>query len=151
MNKKVLAGTAFVSSILVFIGAGNMLSVSARTLLPNNGIGIDTLENDTVYSVVDQMPNFPGGKDGMLRFIASNIRYPVDAIKRKEQGIVLVGFIVGKEGLLEEVTVAESSRYKSLDNEAVRMVKRMPKWIPGLQNGSPVRVKYTVPVRFRIR
>ena len=103
-----------------------------------------------VFDVVEEMPSFPGGQGALMAFLSSNIKYPVVAQENGVQGRVIVGFVVEKDGSISDVKVM-SSVDPSLDREAQRVVKAMPKWKPGKQNGSAVRVKYTVPVVFRLQ
>lgn len=102
-----------------------------------------------VFDVVEVMPSFPGGDVAMMDFVMKNMKYPVDAEKKKVQGRVLVQFVVAKDGMLKDIRVARSV-YPSLDEEALRVVKSMPKWIPGKQNGKPVNVKYMMPFTFKL-
>ena len=103
-----------------------------------------------VFDVVEEMPSFPGGQGALMSFLSSNIKYPVVAQENGVQGRVIVGFVVEKDGSITDVKVMRSVD-PSLDREAQRVVKAMPKWKPGKQNGSAVRVKYTVPVVFRLQ
>ena len=103
-----------------------------------------------VFDVVEEMPSFPGGQGALMAFLSSNIKYPVVAQENGVQGRVIVGFVVEKDGSITDVKVMRSVD-PSLDREAQRVVKAMPKWKPGKQNGSAVRVKYTVPVVFRLQ
>ncbi len=107
-------------------------------------------EETKVFDVVEQMPSFPGGPSALMQYLASNIKYPVVAEENGVQGRVIVTFVVEKDGSITDVRVVKSVD-PSLDKEATRVVKSMPKWIPGKQNGSAVRVKYTVPVTFRLQ
>ncbi len=107
-------------------------------------------EETKVFDVVEQMPSFPGGQSALLQYLSSNIKYPVVAEENGVQGRVIVTFVVESDGSITDVRVVKSVD-PSLDKEAQRVVKSMPKWIPGRQNGSPVRVKYTVPVTFRLQ
>lgn len=106
--------------------------------------------SNKVYEVVEQMPSFPGGDAAMMKYLAENIKYPVSAQKAKEQGRVVVQFIVEKDGAVTGVKTVRSVT-PVLDAEAVRVIKAMPKWTPGRQGGQPVRVKYNVPVSFRLQ
>ena len=103
-----------------------------------------------VFEVVEEMPSFPGGQGALMQYLASNIKYPVVAQENGVQGRVIVSFVVERDGSISDVKVARSVD-PSLDREAQRVVKSMPKWKPGKQNGSAVRVKYTVPVVFRLQ
>ena len=106
--------------------------------------------DDKVYDVVEQMPSFPGGPAALMQYISNNTRYPAVAKENGIQGRVTVQFIVEKDGSISDVITMKSVD-PSLDREAMRIVKGMPKWIPGRSNGSPVRVKYFVPVVFRLQ
>lgn len=102
-----------------------------------------------IFDVVEEMPSFPGGNGALMSYLASNIKYPVVAQENGVQGRVTVSFVVERDGSISDVRVARSVD-PSLDREAQRVVKSMPRWKPGKQNGSAVRVKYTVPVVFRL-
>lgn len=103
-----------------------------------------------VFDVVEQMPSFPGGPSALMQYLSSNIKYPVVAQENGVQGRVVVSFVVERDGSITDVQVARSVD-PSLDREAQRVVRSMPKWIPGKQNGQAVRVKYNVPVAFRLQ
>jgi protein TonB len=107
-------------------------------------------EDRTVFEVVEQMPKFPGGDAALMQYLSSNIKYPAIAEENGVQGRVVCTFVVEKDGSITDVKVAKGVD-PSLDKEAVRVIRSMPKWIPGRQNGSPVRVKFTVPVTFRLQ
>ena len=103
-----------------------------------------------VYDITETMPYFPGGQVLMLKYLADNIKYPASAVKAKKQGRVIVTFIVQKDGSVTHAKIAKSID-PELDAEALRVVKGMPKWTPGTQNGKPVNVKYSVPVKFSLQ
>lgn len=103
-----------------------------------------------VFDVVEQMPSFPGGPSALMQYLSSNIKYPVVAQENGVQGRVVVSFVVERDGSITDVQVARSVD-PSLDHEAQRVVRNMPRWIPGKQNGQAVRVKYNVPVAFRLQ
>ena len=103
-----------------------------------------------VFEVVEQMPSFPGGPAALMKYLSENIKYPVVAQENGVQGRVVVSFVVERDGSITDVKVARSVD-PSLDREAMRVVRSMPHWIPGKQNGSAVRVKYNVPVSFRLQ
>ena len=103
-----------------------------------------------IFTVVEEMPDFPGGQGELLKFIAKSIKYPVIAQENGIQGRVIVTFVVERDGSITDVRVAKSVD-PSLDKEAVRVAKSMPHWNPGMQNGGPVRVKFTLPVTFRLQ
>ena len=103
-----------------------------------------------VFDVVEEMPSFPGGNGALMSYLSSNVKYPVVAQENGVQGRVQISFVVEKDGSISDVRVARSVD-PSLDKEAMRVVKSMPRWNPGRQNGQNVRVKYTVPVLFRLQ
>lgn len=105
---------------------------------------------EKVFDVVEQMPQFPGGDAALFEYLSTHIKYPTIAEENGVQGRVIVTFVVERDGSITDVKVGKSVD-PSLDKEASRVVAGMPKWIPGKQNGSAVRVKYTVPVTFRLQ
>ena len=107
-------------------------------------------KNQKVFDVVEQMPEFPGGMEALVKYMAENMKYPEDAKKQQVEGRVLVQFIVETDGSVSNTEVLMRV-FPSLDAEAVRVISGMPKWIPGKQNGKVVRVKYTIPVSFRFK
>ena len=110
----------------------------------------DTTTDDKVYEVCEQMPTYEGGDAALLKYITDSVKYPELAKKHGVQGRVVIGFIVEKDGSLTDVKVLRHVDV-ALDAEALRVVKGMPKWIPGRQNEQRVRVKYNVPVSFRLK
>lgn len=106
-------------------------------------------KGDTVYLSVEQMPRFPGGEAAMMKYVQAHINYPSMAAKNRIEGDVIVQFVVKKDGSVGEVKVVRSLD-KDLDAEAIRVVKKMPKFTPGRQNGEAVNVWYTLPVIFRL-
>lgn len=107
------------------------------------------VNRNRVYDVVEQMPSFPGGISGLSTYLNQNTRYPAVAQENCVQGRVVVSFVVGKDGHISDVTVLRSVD-PSLDKEAVRVIRNMPRWTPGKQGGEPVKVRYNVPVSFRL-
>ena len=103
-----------------------------------------------VYDCVEQMPSFPGGTQKLKEFIEENLRYPKELEESCVQGRVIVRFIVERNGKLSNVKVVKSV-HPVLDKEALRIVKLMPRWIPGRQNGISVRVKCYIPIIFRLK
>lgn len=108
-----------------------------------------TKKNDMVFDVVEVMPQFPGGQIAMLQYLMKNIKYPEQAVKEGIQGRVTVRFIVEKDGSISDVKPVLSV-HPLLNKEAVRVVESMPKWTPGKQNGKPVRVRFNLPVMFKL-
>lgn len=107
-------------------------------------------EEAKVFDVVEQMPSFPGGSSALMEYLHDHVKYPVVAQENGVQGRVVVSFIVEKDGSITDVRVVRSVD-PSLDREAARVVSSMPRWTPGKQNGSAVRVKYNVPVMFKLQ
>jgi len=112
--------------------------------------GLKRNTNDQVFTEPDKMPEFPGGVIALRNFLSSNVKYPAQAQREKIQGKVFVNYIVNEDGTISKVTIARGVHYL-LDEEAIRVVKSMPKWIPGKLNGNPVKVSYTVPINFALQ
>src|SRR5574344_793457 len=112
---------------------------------------VEEEEEEVVFVVVETMPEFPGGQQALFKYLSENVKYPVIAQENGIQGRVICQFVVNKDGSIVEVEVVRSGGDASLDKEAVRVIKSMPKWKPGKQRGKAVRVKYTVPVNFRLQ
>lgn len=128
---------------------GEVLKVTQR--VADEPVKVEKPEVETkIFDVVEQMPSFPGGNSALMQYLAQNIKYPVVAQENGVQGRVVVSFVVERDGSITDVRVVRSVD-PSLDREATRVVKSMPNWIPGKQNGSAVRVKYNVPVAFRLQ
>ena len=106
-------------------------------------------EETKPYTAVEQMPEYPGGNVALLKFISANLKYPVIAAENGIQGTVAIRFVVSATGEVTDVEILRSLD-PSCDREAVRVIKSLPKWMPGKQNGRAVPVYFTVPVRFRL-
>ena len=104
---------------------------------------------DVVFMVVEKMPVFPGGDAELFAYLSTNIRYPAEARETKSEGRVICSFVIEKDGSINEVEVVKSVS-PSLDEEAVRVISAMPNWTPGEQRGQQVRVKYTLPINFKL-
>ena len=107
-------------------------------------------EQQAIFTVVEEMPQFPGGMGEAMRFLAQNIKYPKAAQQAKIEGRVIVQFVVGKDGSVSDIQIMRSVS-PDLDAEAIRVVGMMPKWIPGKQRGKAVTVKFTMPIMFRLQ
>lgn len=105
---------------------------------------------EEIHTLVEQMPQFPGGDAALMKYLSSHINYPPMAAENNVQGKVILQFVVEKDGRVGEVKIARSVD-KDLDKEAIRVVKSLPKFTPGRQNGYPVRVWYTLPVNFKLQ
>lgn len=138
--------SALVLSVIVFASVGaNAQNKKVKKAQTHK----DTTADDKVYEVCEQMPIYEGGDVALLKYLTDSVKYPELAKKHGAQGRVIIGFIVEKDGSLTDVKVLRAVD-RALDAEALRVVKGMPKWIPGSQNGQHVRVKYNVPVPFRL-
>lgn len=115
-----------------------------------NQIMDDIPTGPTVFDYVEVMPQFPGGEAELMRYLSSNIKYPPVMVETGVQGRVVLKFVVGKDGTVSDIQI-ERSLHPLGDKEAQRVVKAMPKWIPGQQNGNKVAVYYTLPVLFRLQ
>lgn len=105
--------------------------------------------NQKVYEEVEQMPQYPGGMPAMVEFLQTNMKYPEDAAKQKVEGRVMVQFVVETDGSISDVHVAKQV-FPSLDAEAIRVVQAMPNWTPGKEKSKVVRVRYNLPIVFRM-
>ena len=112
---------------------------------------VEEEEEEVIFMVVETMPEFPGGQQALFKYLGENVKYPVIAQENGIQGRVICQFVVNKDGSIVDVVVVRSSGEPSLDKEALRVISSMPKWKPGKQRGKPVRVKYTLPVNFRLQ
>ena len=130
----------FVCSI-IFLGS---ISLSAQDTVKVIGN-----ESEETFVIVEQMPVFPGGDEAMRNFIMNNIFYPEFERENCVQGLVVVSFIVEKDGSLSNFSLLKKVS-PGIDSEAVRMLRLMPKWIPGTQSGKPVRVSINLPIRFTL-
>lgn len=117
---------------------------------PTSGRGREELSEQHVYEFVEELPQFPGGEAALLRWLQNNIIYPPVAAEYNIQGRVEVSFVVERNGGVSDVKVVKSVD-EDLDAEAVRVTSAMPKWKPGMQDGKPVRTRYTIPITFRLQ
>lgn len=107
-------------------------------------------EPNKVFDIVEVMPQFPGGNSELMRYLGTNIKYPTIAAENGIQGRVVLKFVVSKDGSISNIQIVRSLD-PSCDKEAIRVIKGMPKWIPGMQNGHPVAVYFTLPVLFKLQ
>ena len=128
------------------------LSVLALLLMVNTNAMAQSkkIANDKVLEKAEVMPQFPGGDQAMMKFVSENVQYPEEAKEKEISGRVLVGFIVEKDGSVNEVKIVRGIG-GGCDEEAVRVVKAMPKWKPGKEKGKPVRVSYMMPIFFKLQ
>lgn len=157
MKTKIWVGVLFYS----FMGCANKAPKSNLTSksIPKEpeGYGVryipvqeEPVEENTVYEVVEEMPEFPGGINKLLQFINDNMKYPTKAQTEGMQGKVIVQFIIDEDGYIIEPNIVRSVE-SSLGNEALRLIKMLPQWKPGTLKGKAVKVKYTVPVAFKLK
>lgn len=109
----------------------------------------DCNEDEEAFIVVEKMPEFPNGQAAMFKYISDNIQYPKEAKEAGIQGRAICQLVINTDGSICDVTITRSTGNELLDNEAIRLIKSMPTWKPGMQRGKNVRVKYTIPISFR--
>ena len=136
-------------SLLCVMAAMSFTTVFAQSSTTKTEQTTTTTE-DKVFTVVEQMPMFPGGDAAMMNYLCNTVKYPEVAAKNGVQGRVVVGFIIETDGSITNIDVLRGVD-PSLDREAMRVVSEMPKWTPGVKDGKKVRVKYQVPVSFRLQ
>ena len=150
MKSKFLIFLPVVAMLLLFSNCGNKTSNEQAVTEVKDSVSATQSLKDVVYDVVDSAPTFPDGMKACLQFIAKSIKYPAQAIENKEEGQVVVQFVVSKNGkLLNPIVVKSISPL--LDAEAIRVVNSMPDWIPGKHKGENVNSRFTLPVRFRLK
>ena len=115
----------------------------------DNPVQIIRNNNDSIYQIVDEMPQYPGGEKAMMEYVAKNVKYPQEAKDKEIQGRVFVSFVIEKDGSVSTVKVMRGIG-GGCDEEAVRVVSSMPKWKPGIKDGKPVRVSYMMPLNFKL-
>ena len=128
----------------------NVYEIDESPRFPNNVADDKKVDDGKVYDVVDEMPHFPGGQAAFIKYLSNSVKYPTVAEENGVQGRVICAFVVELDGSISDVKVVKSVD-PSLDKEAKRVISSMPKWIPGRQKGTAVRVKYTTPVAFKLQ
>ena len=131
-------------------GTNEETGVDIATLQEHKVIVQEEVVEEKVFEIVEQPPSFPGGEAAMYEWLSKNINYPVIAQENNIQGRVTCQFVVGRNGEIEDVRVVRGVD-ASLDKEAIRVIRSMPKWIPGKQGGNAVKVRYTLPVQFKLQ
>ena len=106
---------------------------------------------DQIFKVVEQMPEFPGGTTALMKYLRENLKYPEECAKENIQGKAFVEFVVKKDGSISDIKIMKSSGNEKLDNESLRVVSSMPKWKPGMQRGEVVNVRFSLPIMFRLQ
>lgn len=126
--------------------AGNSKADEEETLQP---VAVDNNDNPLNFRVVEQLPEFPGGMSALVKWLTDNLRYPYIAQRQNIQGRVVVSFIINRDGTISDMKVAKSA-HPLLDREAMRVVRMMPKWKPGISNNKPCRTLFAIPIEFSI-
>jgi periplasmic protein TonB len=124
--------------------------ISLETGNAGAGISIGNEDANTVHDYVADMPYFEGGEAGLMRYIGKKIRYPRQAVLEQVEGVVVVSFVVNRLGKVTDATILKGLGYGT-DEEALRVINSLPAWTPGRQNGKPVAVRYTLPIRFNMQ
>ncbi len=147
-QEDVLENEAAVGAVDITEGTNDLNKV----IIQEQVIAAPKVEDEQPVSIamVEQKPEFPGGEAAMYKWLSDNIVYPSAASEEGVQGRVVVEFVVGKDGSISNVKVVRP-RHPALDKEALRVVKAMPNWLPGRNNGQPVKVTYTLPVTFKLQ
>ena len=147
-------GDTMMYSMDPFTISGDIVNKLKNKIMTDEDIDVKVTEvgcvdNDTVYNIVEQMPEFPGGVNALISHVGHNIVYPAEAKEKEIQGRVFVGFVVEKDGSISNVKVLKGIG-GGCDEEAVRVISSMPKWKPGMQKGKPVRVSFQIPIYFKL-
>ncbi len=147
-------GDTMMYSMDPFTISGDIVNKLKNKIMTDEDIDVEVTEvgcvdNDTVYNIVEQMPEFPGGAEAMMKSIAGNIKYPEAAIDKNIEGRVFVSFVIEKDGSVSNVKVLRGIG-GGCDEEAARVISSMPKWKPGKQKGEFVRVSYQIPIMFKL-
>lgn len=132
---------------ILMIIAGTVLFSCNNT--ENNTQHADNKQIEQPQEVLEQMPEFLGGSEAMLKFINSNMQYPKVALDSKTEGTVVVGFIIDEFGKIKDIIIKKSIS-KELDEEAIRITKLMPAWKPGIQNDKPMPMEFNLPIQFNL-
>jgi TonB family protein len=147
-------GDTMMYSMDPFTISGDIVNKLKNKIMTDEDIDIEVTEvgcvdNDTVYQIVEKMPQYRGGEEAMMKYVADNIKYPQEAKDKNISGRVFVSFVIEKDGSVNEVKVVRGIG-GGCDEEAARVIKGMPKWEPGMQKGKPVRVNYMMPINFKL-
>ena len=114
-------------------------------------VEITTSNTEEVYSTADEMPEFPGGMGELMTYLGSNIQYPSKAKENHWEGSAICQFVIEKDGSISNAEIIQSSGFQLLDIEAMRVILNMPNWTSGKQNGDSVRVKFALPITFKLQ
>jgi TonB family protein len=142
IKNKLLVGSLILS--LIIIGAKKAQAQNTCY------ITLSDKSEDNVFVIVDEMPAFPGGSDSCEKFIKDNLQYPLIAVQNKIEGTVYIGFVIAPDGTITKISILRGIG-SGCDEEALRIVKLMPKWMPGKNNGKTVWIQYNLPVKFSLK
>jgi len=137
---------------LVWIFFGTGLACFAQG--GSNDSDLTVIDSVQSAELVEELPVFPGGQRAMMMYIGENVRYPKKDRRDDKEGVAYIQFVIEKDGSVTNVQVrpgTESKATEAMIEEAIRVISGMPKWKPGTQQGKPVRVKYTIPIQFRLK
>lgn len=135
--------------LLVGDGEGAVKEADVTTALPQKPATLDEGDDVKDARTVEQLPLFPGGWVELMKWLTNNLKYPPQAMQRKIQGEVVVSFIINKDGTVANIKVAKSAD-PLLDREALRVMRKMPKWSPGIENDKPCRTLFAIPIEFQL-
>jgi TonB family protein len=135
--------------LLLFFAAVLSFSFSLQAQSTSEGDSI-LVPDTTIYTIVEKSPEFPGGNEKMFEFLGSEIQYPKKALRKKKEGRVYVGFVVERNGELSKIKVIRDLVGYGCGEEAIRVIKLMPKWIPGYHRNEAKRVQVNIPIIFKL-
>ena len=122
-----------------------------KTTEETSTVEVTTSNTEEVYSTADKMPEFPGGMGELMTYLGSNIQYPSKAKENHWEGSAVCQFVIEKDGSISNAEIIQSSEFQLLDIEAMRVILNMPNWTSGKQNGDSVRVKFALPITFKLQ
>ena len=140
--------TIFAIIAMALSSLGTPCQAQKPTMTPET---LEKHERNDALPVAEQMPEFPGGMPALMEFLQNEIRYPKKCREAGIEGRTVITFVVKKNGKIKNIEVARSSGNKQLDKEAIRVIKKMPKWKPGMQDGKNVNVLFALPITFKLR
>lgn len=145
------AGIALMVAVISMVVACTNADLNSGTSDNKDSLGgAGNATQGEVFTEVEQMPEYPGGQEAMAGFLSGNIKYPAEAKEKGIQGTVYVAFVVAADGNVTDIKIEKSVGY-GCDEEALRVVKQMPKWKPGVQKGKPVAVSFVLPIKFQLQ
>lgn len=141
--------TSFLRNILtIIVMLTSYSTIQAQVVIEDNAVVNE--DESQIFVFVEEYPEFPNGEENLYKYLGSNIKYPHEALENGIQGTVVVKFVVEKDGSISNVKAVRKIG-GGCDEEAVRVVKRMPRWKPGKQSGKPVRTEFTLPIQFKLK